>query len=54
MDNEQNCLLWSGNAQEGVKLTGLSAALDYVEETRASIPNQVIVVHVSAGVATMQ
>ena len=46
--------LWNDNAQEGVRLTGLSVVLDYVEETHASILNQVTVVHVSAEVATMQ
>ena len=46
--------LWNDNAQEGVRLTGLSAVLDCAEETRASILNQVTVAHVYAEVATMQ
>ena len=46
--------LWNDNAQEGVRLTGLSAVLDCAEEMHVSILNQVIVVHVSAGVATTQ
>ena len=44
---------WNDNAQEGVRLTGLSAMLDYAEETHVSILNQVTVAHVSVEAATM-
>ena len=54
MDIDLTCPLWNDSAQEGVRLIGLSAVLDYAEERRASILNQVTVAHVSAEVATMQ
>ena len=54
MDSDLIYPLWNGNAQEGVRLTGLSAVLDYAEETHASILNQVTVAHVSAEAATTQ